>query len=484
MRGNVFIGGSGNVDLAKKITVLLAKSGYNGILSGSLEETGTRGGGAAVIAQMRGCCAAIMLFASQPEVACECGGASSTKILSANMLFELGYLVGSLRIKRVFTVYLDDSEESAPSDLRGIWGVSVSSKGKTLDELASEIVELFLFEQREEIVENKMELATDISRLRGKIIEHTENPVYYESEIAQLILLYCQSSYMFGVMDKAEELFREILHSGRNHDESVILSINSSLCYFEICKKLESDGEGESATLSLPYRAYRGIRSKLLGYIEDVEKFADGAFKRMFLVVVYDYLTFANMMYYQGAGINEDLEFRETCVIRCGETCESLRELDPEKNDQIAALYEAYGYRNGALFYRSINKPELAREAFEKSKNARYKLLKFFRNKDMDKNLFEQIKMEYYLALTDDLSDVDETEKKKRMRELDDYVTEQHEAAFDRNFLVNRIERVINEEEKRKISSCSSDGGLVVPFGFSASGVDAVKALKKNGEEE
>ncbi|HBK01682.1 MAG TPA: hypothetical protein DDY77_01440, partial [Clostridiales bacterium] len=393
----------------------------------------------------------------------------------------LGFLVGSLKIKRVFTVYIDGAEATAPSDLKGMWDVSVFSEGKTTDELAAEIVDLFIHEQTDELNENKIELVTDISRLRGLIEAHRANPVHFESEIAELILLYCQSTYMFGVMGKGKKLLTEILNSGEVRDDRVILAINSSLCYYEICENLQQDKDG---TLYLPKEAYEGIKTKLLSQIETVEKLGDGEFKRMFLMLNYDYVTFANMMYYLCAGAEGDLEFRDFCVEKCIETCEKFRSFDPDKNDQLAALYESYGYRNAALYFIKTDRKEKAMDAFDKSRAARYKLFRYFRNKDMDKNIFEQIKMEYYLALTDDLDLVYGVEKKRRLRELEDYLEDAYSASLDKNYLVRKIEKILNSvsNDEKKTETTS---GFVTPLGFTMATDDEVvkKAFTDNDKE-
>ena len=479
MNGNVFIGWNENLPLAEKVKTLLKENGYNGILKDkgevSLEQ------GTAVISQMKGCCAAILLFQTQAHTKCECGGEAERNLLSANLLFELGFLVGSLKIKRVFTVYIDGAEATAPSDLKGMWDVSVFSEGKTTDELAAEIVDLFIHEQTDELNENKIELVTDISRLRGLIEAHRANPVHFESEIAELILLYCQSTYMFGVMGKGKKLLTEILNSGEVRDDRVILAINSSLCYYEICENLQQDKDG---TLYLPKEAYEGIKTKLLSQIETVEKLGDGEFKRMFLMLNYDYVTFANMMYYLCAGAEGDLEFRDFCVEKCIETCEKFRSFDPDKNDQLAALYESYGYRNAALYFIKTDRKEKAMDAFDKSRAARYKLFRYFRNKDMDKNIFEQIKMEYYLALTDDLDLVYGVEKKRRLRELEDYLEDAYSASLDKNYLVRKIEKILNSvsNDEKKTETTS---GFVTPLGFTMATDDEVvkKAFTDNDKE-
>ena len=484
MNGNVFIGWNENLPLAEKVAALLKENGYNAIFKSKLPQANCKGG---VLSQMKSCSSAILLFKCQTRPDCSCGGKVNGNLLSANMLYELGFLVGSLKIKKVFTVYIDGAEASAPSDLKGMWDISVYSAGKSIDELAKEIVDQFVYEQCNELNENKIELVTDISRLSGLIESHRENPVYFESELAELILLYCQSSYMFGVMAKGKKILTNLLKSDHSLDERVELAINSSLCYYEICEKLQLRKDGDDKTLYLPKDAYIELKAKLLAQIEKVEKMKDDEFRRMFLMVDYDYITFANMMYYLNSGINSDFEFRDFCIEKSIETCEKFRSYDPDKNDQLASLYESYGYRNAALYFRKTDRVEEASYSFDKSRSARYKLLKYFHNKDMDKNIFEQIKMEYYLSLTDDLDTSVGLERKRRLRELEDYLEEVNEASLDKNYLIAKIEKIINSVESFKTDESYEEKDCeAIPLAFTFSLGDEVvrKAFSDNKEDK
>ena len=108
----------------------------------------------------------------------------------------------------------------------------------------------------------------------------------------------------------------------------------------------------------------------------------------------------------------------------------------------------SYTFRNLAIFYRSIGKHDKAQERFEQSINARKTLYKYFGLKNLNKSINEQIKMEYYLSLKDNLPDVDDDLKRKRIRELNEYIEEVNEVAFNRKHLTSEIERVLTEVSK------------------------------------
>jgi hypothetical protein len=89
---------------------------------------------------------------------------------------------------------------------------------------------------------------------------------------------------------------------------------------------------------------------------------------------------------------------------------------------------------------------EEAQRRFEESIDTRKKLYNYFQlNKQLNKTIADQIKMEYYLSLKDNLKDVDPVTQRRRIRELEDYIEEVSEAAFNRQHLISDIERVLNE---------------------------------------
>ncbi len=452
MRGRVFIGWTVNDALAICVKNELKKYDFFGICGG---REGTNeilpGIGATVIRQMSRCSSSIMLFSRRHEkIVDENGNCVKTESLSPNMLYELGYLTGSLNLKRVMAVYLDGAEKLVPTDIKGGWEEYVSTQDKTNEEIAKEIVEIFINGQSNLIVGNKIDMMTDISMLRTIIKNHIKSPIYYEDEIAYIVLLLCQASYMHDEMPTDKALIEE-LHNADITDKSCLLAINSTIDYFFACDSLVEIEFNHS--MQLPQKAYKRLRKNLLEYVDEALDMKDCQFKSMFLMIAYDYLSFINMMYY-GAfphdEIDEDeLLFREETALNSIKHAEDFIKYDEEDNAQIAYLYQSYTLRNLAIFYRAAKRHEEAQEVFEKSIEVRKKLYKYFQLKNLNKSITEQIQMEYYLSLKDNLADVDDTLKRKRVRELRDYIEEINEVAFNRKHLTNEIERVLNEVEKK-----------------------------------
>ncbi len=455
IKGNVFIGWNIDDTLALTVKDKLKEHGYNAIVGGKNNDQVQHGVGATIVAQMKTCSSAIMLFSPRKiSVKCsDCGVESGVEILSGNMLYELGFLTGSLKIKRVLTVYIDHATELAPTDLKGGWDFQVKTKNgeseKSVEDVATEIVNFFLQEQKDSITENKMEMVTDISALRAILVNHINSPVFYETEIATIVLLFCQAAYMVGDLENSEKILRNLLHSGVKNN-NCLLAISSSFDYFDACRALTKN---EYDNMYLPRREYKKLKANFLDYIDELSFLPDtDEFKCMFYMITYDYLTFINMMYYSETPADEldeeTLEFREDCAKQSIKYSQLYRAFDPTRNSQLCALYESYTFRNLALFYKSRKLEENAKEYFEKSIVARRELYRYFRLRDIDDSVFSQINMEYHLALIDNIFDVDDIEKNRRVVELKNYVEEVNEASYNRQYLIEKISSVIEQIKK------------------------------------
>ena len=69
----------------------------------------------------------------------------------------------------------------------------------------------------------------------------------------------------------------------------------------------------------------------------------------------------------------------------------------------------------------------------------------YFKKRDLNQSVFDQINMEYHLALIDNIFDVDEEEKSRRRRELKNYVEDVSEASYNRQYLVDKISKILKQ---------------------------------------
>lgn len=448
MKGRIFIGWNADSTLAEAVAKQLGTVGFGAIVGGNKTDDGNYAPAVSetILKQMQTCAGAIMLFSKRKE---SVNGETVFTHLSPNMLYELGYLTGSLKPRRVFSFYIDGARQYEPSDLNGTWDRELFSEGKTVEQQAEEIVDAFLDAQYDAINENKMRLVSDISRLRAILSAHIQCPTYYDSEIAEFIMLYCQSAYMFDDMDNAEAFLKDLLkHVQQN--KNCLYAINSSFGYFKACASLV---ETDFCGLQLPKKVYEELNYSFSHYAKKVEKLDDkDPFKYIFLMTTYDYISFINMMHYGAEKqVNvpaQVLESREKAALQSIYYAQKYRELNPAKNNELSYLYESYTYRNLALFYRSVERFDEAQRCFEKSIETRRQLYDYFDLRQLNKNIFDQIKMEYYLSLKDNILDVDEDTRFERVMELRRYIDYTENVSWNRSYLVSEIKNVIKQIEE------------------------------------
>lgn len=445
MNGNIFIGWSKDPSLAESVRQQLQKHGYGARVGGKNNERIGHGVSATIIEQMNECCGAIMLF-SKRNIEAKIVGTDEDGImesLSLNMLFEFGYMTGTKQIDRVYLVYLDCAKKLAPSDMEGMWSVEISTEGREFEDIASEIVEGYLKNQKDSVVENKMRLICSISHLKWFIRQHIKKPTFFDSEMAKIVVILCQASYLFGDMTTCEQLVKD-LQKDCNDEDHLRLAIISSIIYYDICNNLvEEDG-----VMHLPDRYYKKVVYRLQQAIDEASDLeGDEEFKYMFLMICYDYLSFANLMYFKGDNIcewDEDKIFVEDCCKKSIENAIKFQELNMEKNKELSELYLGYMHRNLALFYKDQGRLDEADYEFEESIRVRYNLFIYCDTRDLNKIVKDQMKMEYNLALSDNILDVDPDKRRRRIRELDNYIIEAKEQSYDRMFQNKTIEDKLN----------------------------------------
>ena len=92
--------------------------------------------------------------------------------------------------------------------------------------------------------------------------------------------------------------------------------------------------------------------------------------------------------------------------------------------------------------------------------------------------------MEYYLSLTDDLEFAVGVDRKRRLRELEDYLEEVSALSLDKNYLVEKIEKILDSVNKDN-KKTETGGGVMAPLGFTmACGDEVVKKAFSDNEDE
>lgn len=443
IKGNVFLGWSKENTLAKVLQKKLLNYGFRGIVGGKAQHAIDPGVGATVLNQMKKCSSAIMLF-TPVDV-------DSGTILSGNMLFELGYLFGTLRLNKVLIVYLDVPMKSIPTDLHGMWDVQISKGDKSDEEIADEVIRHFLADQDSFLDEDKLDLLSEIEKLHYLIESHIESPIYYHDEMAQIVLLYGQAAYIFDDFISAEQTLGRLLQQNFPNDE-LQFAVLQCMSYFTLVQNLQ-DVDREDGNLYLSKRDYEKFRDESLDLIGEVKGFPETSetFKLMFLTIAYEYLTFANMMYAANPKTNardeKFVEFRKFCVQNCLDYCEKMEEDDPDRNQNLAYLFKSYAYRNKAFLLKYIG--EESDESFEESIKFRKKLYRRYHfSKTTAKHFVNHIRMEYFLALSDNLEQKkDKKLQDERIKELRKYIGDVTNNSFNRLYHIKNIEKIITDVE-------------------------------------
>lgn len=170
----VFIGWSGeNKLIAEKISVLLANRGYVPIVGGE-DDDASMFVGTTIIEQMNRAEMAIMLFERLPA---EKGGG-----VSANVMFEWGYLLHKLPDSRHLRIYLlNMSSKDLPTDVTGCWSCLVDkpqadtpeAKDRIFNEIASEISESFLnYAESAHFARNRLDYLDDWDENKQAILHY------------------------------------------------------------------------------------------------------------------------------------------------------------------------------------------------------------------------------------------------------------------------------------------------------------------------
>ncbi len=455
-KSNVFIGWSDDNSLALDVEKALKKANYYGITGGNSSHIDSVSIADTVLNQIKKCSGAIMLFTEKTLT--EDNG-EVIKNLSGNMLFEFGYALSKLDYQRVLIVYIDVRDELIPTDMRGMWDKRLSAHGKTQEELAKEIVDIFIREHKIFDFGDKLRLMSQPERLHNLIRQHMENPAYDNDEIAQIIIIFSQAAYIFDDFINARNLMNEFASKAKScieYNYNLKCAHRLAMKYFDLSLSFTDPDDGEKK-LHLSKSGYHDFIDSLTVMADDIEEniVSDGMpheneFEYMFLAVAYEYIVFANMIYYgQRADAELDnsiIEYRIDCCKKCIKYCEMLSKED-EWNESFSKLFEGYVYRNLALFHKQYDTGNVD-ECFEKSIALRKDINhEFGQDSTVNKHFSSHIEMEYYLSLSDNLylKDKDKDEKNRRKAKLMSYLDRMQQKKYDKFYHIDTIKDRIDK---------------------------------------
>ena len=458
MKDNVFIVWSGNKgqELALKVKEKLERNDYHCIVGGEGGITNGMHVGTTIINQMKTCTQAIIIVQKKEN-----------GIISNNLFFEWGYLVSHLGDTKshVYYIDIDEHDSSIPSDLHGIWVTYL--KSISTEATSEEIVNKFFAQKMSPAQRDKMSVIDLYYNLKAKISEHKCEYAYAELELAQNILFFAQSAYLFHKETDALETLRRLdnLFQYENVIQSPELdaAIDFSTCYLTVLNPDTIARHENVPYLSASgYSSAKRVLSALIKRVEDCNGY--GEFYKWFFMFVYDALNYICILYTMLPDaverrkiriFKESIGYAETSL----KWCDSLS--TQSENIMCLNLYEAYIYRNIATAYKFLSEhgvdekytPEAVQELLLKSLQKRSALFDHYSNRSINTKLLENFEQEYYLALSEILADNIGKETiecngmsidcEEALINCEEYVENSRKRNEGKNYLLNQIQHFI-----------------------------------------
>lgn len=451
----VFIAWSGNFDIAAKLKDYIDDyPGYEAIVGGNLHTLNTFFVGGTIIEQMKQCDQAILLIQKNEAH----GG------LSANVMFEWGYLLAKLNANKIHNYFINKPE--IPSDLHGVWAHDISTDGLSVDEIVQILGTKFFGSQRNSLNKNKMRIIMDRDETRNIINKHSENPVCSNYEMAQYMLCYIFSANIYAdtrdeALKDVEQFYSRMGENALQSDE-LRLSVKCAIISIAFFKKIKYVGDEQFIDKD-DFYPIRESYEELQDQISDME---ESEVKKMLLVSVGDFIAYLYLLMINGNEIdnNKKLSYCKRLYDLSEKTAESCNELEnsaPKLNAQLCRLIRAYMYRDmfcaldcvdkikGSGEVRNEEEQERLvkiKENLFKSLEERKKLYNEYSVGNVNAMFFNTIEMEYYLALAEyRLYEDDYRLREKYKEKLERYVKNTDKIAAQKRVFSEKIRGYISK---------------------------------------
>jgi len=382
MLEKVFIAWGGNESLANAVRDKLAKetpARFNGVVGGGIPKNAfvTQ----QVFDQIKQCTYAIILVQRDPE----------TSEFRCNLMFELGYLLKKYEnhAYQMNIFLINEESKDLPSDLHGIWNKEIVSDEKNDDELAEEIVKLFLEKNTSPITIDKMKKLTGWPETLRILKKYQDEPFFSEKELAHYLLHSIEACY-YCMDEKSLQDFIQSIEPATNELQTTIRIVKSNFDLFK-----------ESGGLSKPIR-FEYFDTFLNSF--DVDDFdftkSDENLHLWLRYFCFNRLALSYMLIARNDdSVNSD-QIKENCE-KAKKYAEDAREIledillkFPGEKSYIM-LYKGYVsrdlYKIHSILNNTVEKLEYAREA----KEIRGKFRQLF---PKDSDLRKRFDEEYYLS--------------------------------------------------------------------------------------
>ncbi len=437
MKGKIFIGWSGNNEIALNISKKLYTYGYEGIVGGQTGQDKTLFLGDSIISEINYCNQAIFVIQKK-----------SDNSISGNLLFELGYSLSRFASNKVHVFYVDiqNGDPMIPTDISGIWAKFISAPKS--DEDIENIVACFLKNQKTIITENKMEIVDSYFESKPKMINYAADPFCSEYEFAQYVLFFAQAAYLFDDTKNAYEVLNNITNKLKKPAKEVEFALSFAVYYVNIFNHLKRDKNA----IYVSREVVRDIRKEFSKMIDVVFGWEKNDFTCWLLIMLYDAMNYAFILYScnpevlendKRAYLKKSIEYAELCL----ECCSHIENYDD--NTQYLHLMRAYMYRNLSTAYSVLTDIEDAKkkeiENLRLSSAERGLLLGYYKMHNICEKLKETFEMEYFLVCSEYLKYMDDDFDREESREdCIEYIQKTKQTFSEKNFFLSRIETLVN----------------------------------------
>ncbi len=439
MKGKVFIGWSGDTQIARQVKQRLEEEDFEGKVGGESRADTSLYLGQAILAEIDACNQAIFIFQKK-----ESGS------ISSSTLFELGYALARLETNKIHVFYIDipDRDQSIPSDLEGIWAKHLYNIED--EQIDDQVVEMFLSNQRRVFIGNKMSIINSYYETRSAFERYTEKPFCSEYELAQHVLFFSQAAYMFNDIHEGIEHLRrltDVLNAGPELEQSLRFA-QTYLNIFEQIAAVED-------RLFLDNHSFVEAKNSFSDILSAVDCWPENEFKTWIQLLSVEALNYIYILRASSPNIDDkkrnnlfkqSLGFANNCL----EKCKMLS--GNANNEQCITLYRAYMYRNLSTAYLKMDEPDLeaGHRYLKLSYQERKKLLEYYRIRTISSKIFETIEMEYYLAISELLECPEDPDTlDENIDSCNDYLDKIKRLHKEKTHFIDRIERNLRRAESR-----------------------------------
>lgn len=409
VEGDVFIVWSKNNNLADAVRLELNKTHrFEGVVGGQSRTQQTIN--TQVMEQIQSCSYAIILITSY----------------SPNLMYEWGYIVAKYDNENILPVVIDLGLDSLPSDLQGCWAESISSEGKNTNELAKEIVELFI---NREVYQNhnKTEILLKWNQNKEKIKEHLTNPSYSHLQIANLVLHSIQAAYYNHDLQSFQKILQKLMKQSSTELISTFSVALHAINFYIITENQQNTqtvDEIEDLLEELEHITKESDLNKGNEPASSLQK--DVVIWKN--IILYDFIGLCYMFLAEADSDMDYFTLSKQAYERSVKDMVRWKEEFPKVDAGYLNLWEGYFYRNLAVVSSKLGKEESAKKYFKLGKEARelfYRANQYnalsanFNLEFLLINVEEMLYFQQDLSETINLSDILKIEKKLKRIEVD-----------------------------------------------------------------